>query len=292
VNTSDAKAFVFLEYTQAELDAAYDQTVYAPNHELVRRRINAMSERARSRLAPSETFSYGAGSVEQIEFFRTDRPAAPIFVFIHGGAWKTNSAARFAFIAEPLVDAGAHCALVEFSGVETVDGRLSVVVEQVQRAVRWIVDNAERLGGDPAKIYLAGHSSGSHLAATVLTHPASAELPIQGAILCSGMYDLEPVSRSHRSGYVRFDAGMVREFSPIRYAQTLSIPIVIAYGTEETPEFQRQSRDFAAVLKEQGKDVRLIVADACNHFEIAETFANPFGLLGRAAIELLSLRTG
>jgi arylformamidase len=67
---------------------------------------------------------------------------------------------------------------------------------------------------------------------------------------------------------------------------------VLAYGTEESPEFQRQTRDFAAALTAAGKSVHVLVGEGYNHFEIAETLGNPYGLLGRAALEQMQLSSG
>lgn len=65
--------------------------------------------------------------------------------------------------------------------------------------------------------------------------------------------------------------------------------MIVAYGTLETPEFQRQSRDFAAAVKAAGKAVQLLVGEGYNHFEIRETLGNPYGLLGRAVLEQMRL---
>ena len=105
----------------------------------------------------------------------------------------------------------------------------------------------------------------------------------------SGMYDLEPVRLSARSRYIAFDDRTVAELSPIRHLDRLQAPLVIAYGTCETPEFQRQNREFAAAVEAAGKQVRLLVGKHYNHFELPETFGNPYGLLGRAALELMGL---
>lgn len=67
---------------------------------------------------------------------------------------------------------------------------------------------------------------------------------------------------------------------------------MLSHGTKETPEFQRQTKDFAAALQAAGKEVKLIVAPGYNHFEHNETFANPFGPLGRASLELMELQPG
>jgi len=69
-------------------------------------------------------------------------------------------------------------------------------------------------------------------------------------------------------------------------------PVIVAYGTLETPEFQRQSRDFSAAVKAAGKPVQLLVAEGHNHFEIPETLANPYGLLGRAVLAQMNLSQG
>ncbi|HKM72119.1 MAG TPA: hypothetical protein VJX94_19015 [Stellaceae bacterium] len=77
---------VFLDYDQAALDAAYDQAAYAPNREqLIKRRIRD-SELARRRIGEPERVAYGRAEIERLDIYRTAREAAPVFVFIHGGA--------------------------------------------------------------------------------------------------------------------------------------------------------------------------------------------------------------
>jgi arylformamidase len=61
------------------------------------------------------------------------------------------------------------------------------------------------------------------------------------------------------------------------------------HGTLETPEFQRQTRDFYAALRAAGKPVQLIVGHGYNHYEMQETFGNPYGAMGRAALEMMKL---
>ena len=112
---------------------------------------------------------------------------------------------------------------------------------------------------------------------------------VKGGLLCSGMYDLKPVRLSARARYVKFTDEMEHQLSSQRQLDRLSAPVIIAYGTLETPEFQRQSRDFAAAVRAAGKPVQLLVADGYNQFEIIETIANPYGLLGRAALEQMKL---
>jgi len=112
---------------------------------------------------------------------------------------------------------------------------------------------------------------------------------VKGGLLCSGMYDLKPVRLSARSSYVKFTDEMEETLSTQRHLSRLACPVVVAHGTLETPEFQRQTRDFAAAVKAAGKPAQLLVAQGYNHFEIFETLASPYGLLGRAALEQMKL---
>src|SRR5215472_8987120 len=285
---------VFLGFDQAELDAAYDQAAYAPNREqLIKRRISD-SERARHRIGEPERAAYGAAEIEQLDIYRTGRGAAPMFIFIHGGAWRSGRSKDFATPAEMFLAAGAHYVVPDFAWVQDVGGSLMVLSDQVRRAIAWVYDNAARLNADPTRLYVGGHSSGGHLAAVALTTDWQRDfgLPIdiiKGGVCISGMYDLTPVRLSARNRYVEFDDATVAALSPIRHLDRLHPPLIVAYGTCETPEFQRQNREFANAVAAAGKAVRLAIGEHYNHFELPETLGNPYGLLGRAVLDLMGL---
>jgi arylformamidase len=286
---------VYLDYDQAALDAAYDQATYAPNREqLIKRRIRD-SELARLRIGEPERVAHGPAEIERLDIYRTGRATAPVFVFIHGGAWRSGRSKDFAAPAEMFLAAGGHYVVPDFAWVQDVGGSLMVLADQVRRAIAWVYQNAARFGGDPNRLCVAGHSSGGHLAAVALTTdwPRNFGLPadiIKGGMCISGMYDLVPVRLSARNTYVKFDDATVAALSPLRHLDRLYAPLIVAHGTCETPEFQRQNREFAAAVEAAGKLVRLLVGENYNHFELPETLGNPYGLLGRAALELTGLK--
>jgi arylformamidase len=178
--------------------------------------------------------------------------------------------------------------------VQDAGGSLMPMADQVRRAVAWAYRNAQSFGGDPNRLYISGHSSGGHLTGVILTTDWAKDfnLPadtVKGGLCCSGMFDLKPVRLSARSRYVKFTDEMEQALSSQRHLDKLTAPVIVAHGTLETPEFQRQSRDFAAAVKAAGKPVQLLVAEGYNHFEIIETLANPYGLLGHAVLEQMKL---
>ena len=285
----------FLDYDQAELDRQYDQRAWAPNAIEVINRYAADSEAVRRRLGEPETHPYGEGRAATLDLFRAHRPHAPIHVFIHGGAWRTLGKRDSAFAAETFVRAGAHFVALGFELLPVAT--LDEMVQQVRSAIAWIFRNADRLGGDPGRIFVSGHSSGAHLAGTVVTTDWRAQfrLPpdvVKGALCISGTYDLEPVRRSARNTYVQLDAGMVDRLSPARHADNIACPVVVGTGEHESDELKRQARDFAALAEGRGVPVRLIEGAGLNHFEIINTLASPFGLLGRIALQQMGLGLG
>ena len=285
---------VWLDMDQAELDAAYDQSVYAPNLQLIVKRYATNSDDVRGRLGAPRRYAYGPTPIEGLDVYLTKRPNAPINIFIHGGAWRAGLAKDFGYAAELFVHAGAHYVVPDFINVVEAGGSLMPMAEQVRRAVAWVHRNAASFGGNPERIYVSGHSSGGHLAGVVLTTDwrKDFDLPadtVKSGLCCSGLFDLKPARLSARSSYVKFTDEMEQALSSQRHLDKLNTPVIVAYGTLETPEFQRQSRDFAAALTAAGKPVQLLVAQGYNHFEIPETLANPYGLLGRAVLEQMKL---
>ena len=118
-------------------------------------------------MRPSVKF-YGPSAAEGLDIYRTKRDKAPIFVFIHGGAWLGGAAKDYGYPAEMFVNAGAHYIAVDFVAIKEAGGDLGVMAKQVRGAVAWVHNNAEKFGGDPAQLYIGGHSSGGHLCGVVL----------------------------------------------------------------------------------------------------------------------------
>jgi arylformamidase len=288
---------VWLDMDQKDLDDAYDQACWAPNREEVRKRRLAACDRANGRIGAPERVAYGPTEIEKLDIYQTKRANAPIMIFIHGGAWKNGVAKESAYMAEMYLAAGAHFVIPDFVAVQDVGGSLMPMADQVRRAVAWVYKNAASFGGDSNRIYLSGHSSGGHLGGvvTITDWPKDFGLPpdiLKGALLVSGMYDLKPVRLSKRSQYVKFDDAIEEALSTERHIDRIHLPLIIGHGTLESPEFQRQSRDFAAAVKAAGKPVEFFVGEGYNHFEMQETMANPFGLGGRAALEMMKLKIG
>jgi arylformamidase len=286
-------------YTEPQMDSVYDQVCWQQDRPDTGARASQLSAEFLERFGPAERYAYGPTANEGLDLYRTraGHGHAPTMIYIHGGAWRGGSAAGARSMAENFITAGANLVSLDFINVIQSGGSLLAMAEQVRNGVAWVWANAKKLGIDPNRIYVSGFSSGGHLCGVAITTDWGARgLPadfIKGAVCASGMYDLYPVSLSARNEYVNFDLdGTIDKLSPIRHIEHIRFPVVVSHGTKETPAFQQQTKDFAAALAAAGKDVKLIVAQGYNHFEHNETFANPFGPLGRASLELMGLQPG
>lgn len=281
---------IFLNYTQAELDRQYDQRAWAPNGPEVVRRYTENSDKIREKLGEPLVFAYGPTPAETLDVYPTSAANAPVHVFIHGGAWRLLNKRDSAFAAENFVRAGAHFVALDFALLPTV--ALTDMVAQVRRAVGWVYRNAHEFGGDPTRLHVSGHSSGGHLAGCVaVTDWPALGLPrdvVKSTVCASGMYDLLPVRLSARNDYVKLTPETEQALSPIRHLDKLSGPVFVGYGSLESDEFKRQSREFAAALGARLAAPAVEYA-GFNHYEVADTLADPHTRLGRAALDLMGL---
>jgi arylformamidase len=285
---------VFLDYDQEELDAAYNQAAYEPNIEQMRKRWVSNSARIRARVGAPLRRAYGDAEIEKLDIFSTDKANAPIFVFLHGGSWRRGTAATYSAPAEMFVHAGAHYVVPDFSWVQDQGGDLLPIADQICRAIAWVYRNAATFGGDANRLFIGGHSSGAHMTGVALTTdwPRDYGMPadiIKGGMCSSGMYELYPVSLSHRASFVNFTDEMVEKLSPIRHLDRLGAPVIVSYGTYETPEFIRQAKELDAAVRAAGKPVELVVCENYSHLETCETFCTPYGQLGAAVLKMMGL---
>jgi arylformamidase len=234
---------VFLHYDQAALDAAYDQRAWCPEIADWLARYKSDTAAARAALRP-EVLDYGPHA---LDLYPARGPRRGLHLHIHGGAWRAQSRDDAGVMAPALTAAGFDVAVPDFSLLP--GKRLPEVVEELRRCVAFLAPRGP--------IHLSGHSSGAHLAAVLATEAAFASVT-----LVSGIYELEPVLLSSRRDYVQLTAEEGAALSPIRHAGRIKAPMLIAWGTRESPEFIRQGEAMA-----EATGARRFVLEGVNHFE-------------------------
>lgn len=166
-----------------------------------------------------------------------------------------------------------------------------VMIEQCRSAVEWAVHNAASFGGDPNRVYISGHSSGSHLASCVLiTDWTKRGLPadtIKGAVPMSGMYELYPAMLSSRGKYVQITPQEMDAASAMRHLRMVNCPVVVANGDRDSPEFRHQSTVLADALQGMGRLDARIELLGTNHFQVPQLLSKPDSELSQLLYALM-----
>ena len=274
---------VFLDYTQEQLDQAYDQLVWAPHRDAIQAEIRKQCEAVRRQMPP-RTERYGNGDMQVLDIFApAGALGVPVLVYLHGGAWLRGSRLDVAYPAPALTGRGAALVVTDFNNVSEVS--LPAMIEQCREAVDWTVRNAASFGGDPDRVYLAGHSSGAHLASCVLLGNSA----VKGALVISGMYDLYAPLLSARSKYVRITPDELDAASAMRHLGRVSCPVAVAWSVGDSPEFRRQAQVFAAALQGMGRLASRTEVFSPNHFEEPRQLADPRSDLSAALYSLMEI---
>ena len=216
--------------TDAEMAAAItdlnDQVYYEPLIARVSQRLNSNSDATRARIGAPQRAAYGPTEIEKLDIYRTSRPNAPVFVFIHGGNWRLGSAKQYGYAAEMFINAGAHYVALDFIAAKEAGGDLGTMAAQVRRGIAWVYQNATSFGGDPERIFIGGHSSGGHLCGVALVTDWQKDFgllqnTVKGGLCMSGLYEMTPVRLSGRRTYVNFTDAMADAMSAERHIEKL-----------------------------------------------------------------------
>jgi arylformamidase len=278
-----------MEYTVEFCEREYNARASIPEHPQIFARWAEQSAAVRRLHACVIDLNYGESAGERLDLFPASRDGAPLLVYIHGGYWRSLDKSDFAWIAPPFVNHGVSVALLNYGLAPKTP--MEEIVRQMLRAHAWLYRNGDRLGYDPGRIYLAGHSAGAHLAAMMMAAlwPVyGADLPIdlvKGALAVSGIYDLEPLLHApFIQADLKLTAKRARLLSPVHMPPATERPLYTAVGALESGEFRRQTGLIAKAWRRNL--VRDIHMPGFHHLNVIEELANPASPLFDAALEM------
>lgn len=240
---------------------------------------------------------YGKAKSQRIDICvpsGASKSAMPLLVFIHGGYWQELSAEASLFSAAACVQQSVAFAAIDYTLAPEVS--VSVMVEECRSALEWLAANASCLGFDASRIVVAGSSAGAHLAAMAClpdwrSSGQSSFCPA-GAVLVSGIYELEPLIGTSINEALRLSVHEARAHSPglLKPEDLKGFPkAVVCWGEVETDAFKDHSRVFASLLRQAGSSCDTFEIAQRNHFDVILDLAEPDAELGHRTFQLLGL---
>ncbi len=248
-----------------------------PDFAVYRARRDPANQAALAGLRRVADQSYGPHRLDTVDIYPAAQPHAPVHLFFHGGYWRAQDKANFAFLAAPLTAAGVCTVVVNYPLCPEVT--LDVVVASSLAAIAWTAREIARFGGDPERITISGHSAGAHLCSAALAtdwraHGLPTDL-IKGAVLISGIFDPAPAVKTTVNAELNLTPEIIRRHDYETQPPQRICPTWIIAGGLEPWQFIDQSFRYAHHLHRHGADPGVIVSPGFNHFDIIDQYLQP-----------------
>lgn len=287
--SSEAK--VYGDYTQEELDTAYNARASVADFDAYARGFVEDSKRVRGSLKAALDIAYGPHKDEVLDIF-PGPPGSPVHVFIHGGYWRMLTKDENSFVAEQMAPAGATVVVPSYS--LTPEVTLDVIVQQCRAAIAWVYRNAHYYGADARRLFVSGHSAGGHLTGMMVGTDWAGDygLPadiIKGALAISGIYDLRPLKQAFTNEWLQISDYAAERNSPIFHLPRHPTPMLLTYGGDEPSGFGLQTAMYKEALQKAGHSVDEIPMPGFDHFAVCNQLMNADSPLTKAALSQMGL---
>lgn len=222
---------------------------------------------------------YGMGKAERLDIFPSPEQPAPLFIFIHGGYWHSQTKEDACSMASSFIRHNVAVATLEYTLLP--EATLAETVREVRSAVAWLYHNSAQYGVDPERIYVGGSSAGGHLSGMLIASgwqdayqvPANV---IKGALALSGLYDIRPLCDIYINDWMRQTPEQAELLSPLFLLpeKTIAPQVLLSVGGKETDGFKNQTLEYYEACKVKELNVELVGDENNNHFSLVNELAN------------------
>jgi len=260
------------------------------------------SETTRQSLNGELSIAYGEKKAKMDIFYPTAMnddyvryvdSAMPVLLFIHGGFWQEGSRKMYGFVSNAWIKAGCIAAIVGYNLAP--EANLEQMVTEIQAAVKFVVNRFPK-----SNLFLCGHSAGAHLCAMMMVSDWSKDpyVPqaVRGMFLISGVFDVLPILGTYVNDELKLDEESAARLSPqrilMKMSPTICCPVMVVVEEHGTPEFIRQSKEFADILKSYGVLSSFLELPGVDHFDIIENMMKPGDYLCKEILKVVQLEEG
>ncbi|MFC0677345.1 alpha/beta hydrolase [Lysobacter korlensis] len=217
---------------------------------------------------PESTVTYAPDAGLALDVYRPDgaNGSAPVVVFFYGGNWQRGTREQYRFVGRRLARNGVLAVVADYRTWPRAG--FPAFVEDGAKAVAWARENARRYGGDPSRVFVAGHSAGAQIAALIATdarylqpHGLSPR-DLAGAIGLSGPYDFNITGQ-----YVPIFGPPAQwpRAQAVNFVDGDEPPFLLVHGAADEVVEARDSRQLAELLRAAGVRVELLELPEAGH---------------------------
>ncbi|XP_065911462.1 kynurenine formamidase-like [Dysidea avara] len=197
---------------------------------------------------------------------------SPLFVFFHGGNWQALSKDHGGSMAVTFTKAGVIVVVVDYTLCP--NGTITKIVEEGRSACCFV-----RRRFPTNRLFLCGHSCGSHITACIMcTDWSSLEMinpQVTGIVFLSGEFDLEVFQYCSDNTNVKVTEQEVKNFTPIKIMQNLSVKdckCLFYYAENDPDEYKRQGKELLKALTDSSVSCKYEEFPQLDHFDIIDNF--------------------
>jgi len=277
---------VYKGYSQEELNYQYNVRLQVPDYASYFDRWERLSRQTELDYTVQKDISYGNHPKERLDIFPSGIPHSKTLVFIHGGYWHLLDKAMFYFLAAHFLKCGVTTVLVNYPLAP--ESSIDEIVLSSRKSIRWIHENIKRFNGDPAELFLLGHSAGGHLASMLLIEHEAAF--VRCMISLSGLFRLEPIVLSYLNESIGMDRDEEIRNSPVFLNPSTDCPVLLVKGTDESDEFKAQSEELYHCWKMKMSNIKVLDIPGKNHYSIIDAVLEKGSPLRTAILHLTNIQ--
>jgi acetyl esterase/lipase len=241
--------------------------------------------------------SFGSDPRLKLDVYRpAGAKEAPVIVFFYGGSWQRGDKSIYRFLGASLARAGIVAVIPDYRVYPPVV--YPDFLRDSALAVRWAKDNATKFGGDPSKLFLAGHSAGAYNAISLITDrrwldeaQLKPETEIAGVIGIAGPYDFLPLESENLK--IIFGPEELRpKTQPINYVDGNEPPMLLLRPANDSVVDPGNSTRLAKRIEEKGGKATVKTYDRIGHLSIVGTFSPLLSFLAPVRDDLVKFVRG
>ncbi len=224
--------------------------------------------------------AYGQDARQKLDLYIPDglKAPAPVILFFYGGSWQSGEKSWYLAFGQAFASKGVIVAIADYRLYPRV--KYPAFLDDSANALRVVHEKIASYGGDPARLFLAGHSAGAYNAMMLAADPRYlTEVHgrmdwICGIIGISGPYDFLPLKSADLIDI--FGGDRREDTQPINYIDGKRPPMLLVTGSADTTVLPRNTRRMAAKLRSLGGEAKEIVYPEIGHIGIILSVAIPF----------------